>query len=235
MNDIKLQAFNIKGERCSGTNYLQKLIETNFNIECAHNIDWKHGWCNLVDIDKKTLETSVTIIIFRDPFDWLRSCYLTPHHIEGTVFGIWKTSIPTFSEFIRKEEIEFYFYEETKTMKEDVSIFRTRHPFYLTRPKNIFELRKWKIEYFLNLKNIFTHTYYLKYEDLVQDPKKIITEINDKYFNIDLKFKNWTQYKETDDKYIPKKYFDIAEDDYSFLVENIDWEFESKIGYSCFD
>lgn len=224
---MKLQAFNIKGERCSGTNYLQKLIETNLNIKFEDVIGWKHGYYSLFDKDQELPKTFLTIIIFRNSFDWLRSLYLKPHHLQGTKDAIWKDPTPTFSEFIKSESIE--------TIEIKNSLLHTRHPFYLTCPKNIFELRKWKIEHFLSLKNILPHTYYLKYEDLVQDPKKIVTEINNKYFNIDFEFKNYNEYKKSNIKYIPKKYFNISEDDYSYLVENIDWEFESKIGYSFLD
>jgi hypothetical protein len=220
---MKLQTYNIKGERCSGTNYLQKLIEINLGVPYKDDIGWKHGWCGYFNKNEKLLKSFLTIIIFRNPFDWLRSLYLIPHHIKGTKDSIWEDPKPTFSEFIRSESIE--------TIEIEHSLLLSRHPFYLTNPKNILELRKWKIEYFLNLKNVLPHTYYLKYEDLNQDPEKIITEINNKYFNIDFEFKNWTRYKTEDEKYVPKKYFDISEDDYSYLVENIDWELESKIDY----
>jgi len=221
---MKLQAFNIKGERCSGTNYLQKLIEINLNIKYANSIGWKHGYYSLLNQNEELLKSFLTIIIFRNPFDWLRSLYLIPHHLEGTKRSSWESPVPSFSEFIRRDSM--------KTIEIKDSFLHTRHPFYFTCPKNIFELRKWKIEHFLNLKNVFPQTFYLKYEDLVQDPKKIITEINNKYFNVDFEFKNWTEYKNYGIEYVPKKYFNISEDDYSFLIENIDWEFESKIGYS---
>lgn len=221
---MKLQTYNIKGERCSGTNYLQKLIETNLNIKFEDIIGWKHGWCSLFNKDKELLKSFLTIIIFRNPFDWLRSLYLMPHHIKGTETSMWKKPKPTFSEFIRSESIE--------TIEIRHSLLHSRHPFYLNSPKNILELRKWKIEHFLNLKNILPHTYYLKYEDLIQDPKKVIADINDKWFGKYYEFNNWTSYKDYENiPFVPKKYFNISADDYSYLVENIDWEFETKIGY----
>lgn len=219
----------IRGERCSGTNYIQKLIETNLNIsiqlDIENNIGWKHGFINIYNDSINCFNNIVTIIIFRNPFDWVKSFYLQPHHLENSFSGVWKPNYkPTFSEFIRSE-IKYIDSNEKELM-------RDRHPFLLTNPKNILELRKWKNEHFLNIKNIIPNTYYIRYEDLVQNPEKIITEINNKWFNIDFKFKNWTKYKDNKQiDYTPKTYFDILHSDYTFLVENIDWELESKIGY----
>jgi hypothetical protein len=227
--DVSSKSIIIRGERCSGTTYIQKLIETNFNIHIpltpGNNIGWKHGFIDISDRSLKHLNSYITIIIFRNPFDWLKSFYLQPHHLEGSFSGVWKPNHkPTFSEFIRNE-IKYINADGTELMCD-------RHPFLLTRPKNLLELRKWKTEHFLNIKNVIRNTYYIRYEDLVQNPEKIITEINDKWFNIDFKFKNWTKYKNNElIDYIPKRYFDILHNDYTFLIENIDWELESKIGY----
>ena len=232
---LKLQGFSIKGERCSGTNFLRKLVETNLKIEYLDAVDWKHGFYTASihrdqDLTKYiSPETFATLIIFRNPFDWLRSLYTRPHQFEGTANvpsagGVrWLTPI-TFSEFIRKSM------NNASGIANDK--FHSYHPFYFTQPKNILELRKWKIEHFLGLKNVLPYTYYMKYEDLAQDPERIITEINNKFFNIDFEFKNWTNYKaNTNRPFVPAKYFDISDDDYQFLLENIDWELEAKIGY----
>ena len=35
-----LKKFTIYGERCSGTNYLEKIINLNFDV----NVTWEFGW-----------------------------------------------------------------------------------------------------------------------------------------------------------------------------------------------
>jgi hypothetical protein len=37
-----IKRFIIYGERCSGTNYLQDLIEINFDVETTWDYGWKH-------------------------------------------------------------------------------------------------------------------------------------------------------------------------------------------------
>lgn len=217
----EIQTFNIRGERCSGTNYLQQLVETNLQIPYKQDgVGWKHGFYNAnIRQSLVNLDTSLTLVIFRNPFDWVRSLYLNPHHFEGNIKSVWQKDIqPTFSEFIRKE---------VRQDPPDV------HPLYLDRAKNIFELRKWKTEHFLNLKKVLKHVYYIKYEDLAENPNRIVKEINDKWLNKTYRFKDWNFYKyHTDRKYVPCDYFEIIDEDYRFIVDSIDWQLESQIGYT---
>jgi hypothetical protein len=223
---MEVLKFVVKGERCCGTNYLEKLIETNLRITPYATPEWKHGYFGLSITDRVDGAIDyLTVIIFRNVFDWLRSFYLTPYHLEGTKLGRWIEQ-PTFSEFIRREVKMFGENNNDKNMD--------RHPLSLEHPKNLLELRKWKNENFLNYKKLSKPVYYLKYEDLVKNPESIIREINDQYFNVDFIFENWTFYKgDRSIKYNPKDYFDISIEDQAYLIKNIDWELEREIGYSC--
>lgn len=215
---ITIQSFNIKGERCSGTNYLQKLVEINFDLPYMNRTGWKHGFYNANIIQRNDLDAALTLVIFRNPFDWVRSLYLRPHHFEGNINSTWQKDLqPTFSEFIRRE---------VRQDPPDV------HPLYLDRAKNIFELRKWKTQHFLSLEKVLKHVYYVKYEDLAKTPERIMEEINNKWLKKTYTFKDWQFYKYHDYKYVPRTYFDISDEDYKFIVDNIDWELESKVGYT---
>lgn len=225
--------FIIKGERCSGTNYLEKLLVTNLKVSLYETSEWKHGYFSLSVTDNfgKSIDY-LTIVIFRDVFDWIRSFYLTPHHLEGAKAASWKNK-PTFSEFIRREI----------KMIDDQNNYKNmdRHPLSLDFPKNILELRKWKTENWLNYKKLEKPVYYVKYEDLLNNPEHIIREINDKWFNVNFVFENWElparwagagHKEDTNIPYRKKKYFDISDSDMNYLMQNIDWDLEKKIGYS---
>jgi len=228
---MKLEAYCIKGERCSGTNYLEKLIEINLKIQYNACIAWKHGFYSPNRVHSIDPSDYLTIIISRNPFDWVRSVYLNPHHFKNTSEGVWKEEFkPTFSQFL-KNEIDEIDKDEIKNYGKEG--FRDRHPLFLTKAKNILQLRNWKTEHFLALKNILPNTYYVKYEELAENPEKIIRDINDKWFNVEFEFQNYNNYKHHEDiLYTPKTYFDISDEDYNYIVKNIDWELESKIGYS---
>lgn len=222
----EITSFNIRGERCTGTTYLQKLIETNLNIPYVPHGGWKHGFYNLSTLLHEPCDKQLTVIIYRNVFDWLRSFYLKPHQLENSWSGIWKKAErPTFSEFIRREVKQFHDSGE--------EIDEERHPLYLTRPKNLLEMRRWKIEHFNNLSNVLPHTYYVRYEDLVADPQKIIKEINQKCNNIDYTFTPWENYKTNTEKtYSRRRYFYVSDDDTRFIYNNVDWNLEVQLGYS---
>jgi len=223
MNQNKL--FMVKGERCSGTTYLSNLLIHNLNIKVYKYQCWKHGYLQLNSLDDMAYEqfNVPTIFIFRDVFDWLRSFYLMPHHLEGAYSGRWIKNI-SFSEFLRREVKNFDDNNNERMLD--------KHPFHLRDPKNMLELRKWKIEHWLNYRTTGRPTYYLKYEDLRENPEKIIREINNLYFNVEFQFRNWTLYKSNQQKiYQPKQYFNISDDDYQFILDNVDWDLENKIGY----
>jgi hypothetical protein len=218
-----LNTFIVKGERCSGTVYLEKLIEQNLCVSRYETPEWKHGYFGLSVTDNfgKSIDY-LTVFVFRNVFDWLRSFYLKPHHLEGTKSAHWEKR-PTFSKFIRKEVKMFDDQNVCKNMD--------RHPFTLENPKNLLELRKWKIENWLSYKKTANPAYYLKYEDLMEDPENVIREINDQWFGVEFSFQNWRFYQNTNLEYKPIKYFYISEADIDYLLKNVDWDLEAKVGY----
>lgn len=221
---MKLDSFFVKGERCSGTNYLEKLLEENLRIKLCKTPEWKHGYFGLSVTDNfsNKYEEYLTIVIFRNVFDWVRSFYLTPHHLEGANRGAWKDK-PEFGEFIRRE-VKMFGADDDERMMD-------RHPYHLEYPKNILELRKWKTENWLCYKKLNRPVHYLRYEDLSENPEKIIRDINDRWFGVDFTFKNWDYYKRENVKYEPKNYFAISPPDLNYLMTHTDWKLEKKIGY----
>lgn len=224
-----ITSFNIKGERCTGTTYLQKLIENNLGCSYIPHTGWKHGYLtyttkvwNIADYAK----TFLTIVISRNVIDWVRSFYMAPHHLPNVDSGVWLPDHkPSFSEFIRREV-----YQVGTTHNGE--LVGDRHPFYLHRPRNILEMRNWKTEHFLYFSKVLPNVHYVRYEDLAADPARVIAEINDRWFGVDYQFKNWTKYKYNDWNYKPKKYFTIRDENLAFIRDNINWDLEAKMGYT---
>ena len=71
--------YTIYGERCSGTNYLENLINENFDVKLTWEYGFKHwfGFNNLSNSDD-----TLFICIVRNPVDWVNSFYRTPHHLK---------------------------------------------------------------------------------------------------------------------------------------------------------
>ena len=69
----------VKGERCSGTNYLSSLIQTNFkNVLLSNELGWKHSYLNIFNENLYKREELLVLIIFRNPYEWLNSLYQQP-------------------------------------------------------------------------------------------------------------------------------------------------------------
>ena len=102
------------------------------------------------------------------------------------------------------------------------------------RYKNIFELRKTKIDYFLNI--IPTKTKYfmiLRYEDLRDNYTETLDKISEK-FNLVKKNNEYVKiinYKGTYSDMYSKKPILLSEDTQEYVKQNIDIEQENKLGY----
>ena len=129
-----INKITIFGERCSGTNYLQILIEKNFLCE----ITWMHepgqGHKHFFGFDDhiyKNSDNTLFICIVRNPIDWINSFYRNPHHIIDI-------NCHSIENFINNEIVSYQFNSKRKEMEE---IIEDRHIYTKKRYKNIFELR----------------------------------------------------------------------------------------------
>jgi hypothetical protein len=219
--------FTILGERCSGTNLLQKIIETNFELEYSNDFHHKHffGFCNY----SKNPETNNTlfICIVRNVYEWCLSLFEKQHNLRKTKY---------FMEFCTQEVHSF-----DDNEKEIVCDW---NPDTGTPYKNIFEMRKAKILFMKKkLPVLVQHTCVVLYENLSNS----IFQINfcskiHRQFPIKKKLPEFVSisydaqvYAHTNGKYkkvyAPKKYriknSDLAE------IENLfDKDIEATIGYN---
>lgn len=237
-----VKGIQIFGERCSGTNYLTGLIDANLALHCSYPYGWKHfpcwydtpfvqkvlpsrgeKYCYLSDSDP-----FLFLVIFRDPYDWLRSFYNKPHHVSR------KVSTATFGRFLRSK----WYSEENakgKLLGSRTKGILDRNP-YTDKPfKNVLKLRSARIKNMLKIQEKVANVYYVKYETVRDFPEQVIDEISS-FFQIPRKeiFTPIMSYRnENKEKFIPKKYFSIKPKDLLYIQRELDWEIEKEIGYSC--
>ncbi len=226
-----IRYFQIFGERCSGTNYLQSLLEKNFP-DCK--ISWKYGWkhfpCwydtpwvrafhfenNPVYSELVGHEEFLFIIIFRHPYDWLRSFYLQPHHVAK------EHNLSSFSAFIRDRwRLDSHCY------KYDLD------PIHLCNLDNVIKLRTAKIQNMLKIKDKVFNVYYVNYETLRDKPYEVITEIS-RIFSLrrSKEFKNQKNYKGDKGRYyVPKNYAPISKKDLYYINCELNRQLEAYLGY----
>lgn len=228
------QQFTILGERCSGTNWLQNLILSNFEMTLIPIESLKeHGWNPILGwkhffgykgFDKllKEKKELIYFCIVRNPIDYFVSFYKNPHHQSKE----------------RLKDMETFLLSEFYSIDLEIGdeLYRDRK-YDGSRYKNIFEMRSCKCKYLLDiLPNLVKNYYFIRYEDLKIDPIKILKEIENK-FNLKNKDKEY---------YIEKRYVscnginenrEYKENYYidsnikKIIHDNLDWEIEEKIGY----
>ncbi len=213
-----IKNFTIMGERCSGTNYLEELMVTNFNIELTSNYGHKHFF-GFYDFGKSEEEDDTLFIgIIRHPISWIDSFFREQHHISGK---------PRSLNSFLSDEIDSV-WDNGEIIKEDVN--------YLTgnKYKNIFELRFMKNYYLLNVMPTKVKNYLLiTYETLKKNPIKFLQSLESKY-NLNKKniiYKNVTYYKKEKNNSYKKKNIDIPLVYQLLCIKHLNNIQENKLGY----
>ena len=180
-----LVEFVILGERNSGTNYLEKLLITNFNTKWNREYGSKHFFG--FDDYSKNSNNILFICIIRNFTDWANSTFQKPYHLQRDL----RISKDNFL------NLEFWSYnDEFSGMTDDrlgKEIMEDRNIYTKKRYKNIFELREKKLKYLSeDLKDQVKNYILIKYEDLVnnfEDTMKKIKNLN----LLEIKVKNFPQ------------------------------------------
>ena len=157
--------FTIFGERCTGTNYLQYLIQQNFEIE----ITWKYGWKHFFGFNElKNSDDTLFIGIVRNPYDWMNSLFREQHHLPEKFKNI--------NNFLNDEIYSLYDKnDENNIHKNDINIY-TKEKY-----KNIFELRNTKLKFLIeDMPSLVKNYLVIRYEDLLDDFENTMNKIKEK-------------------------------------------------------
>jgi len=217
-NNSKIDYFCIFGERCSGTNFLEQALLENFHIKIHEHQINKHFF-GQKELPKE--DNILYIGIVRDPYTWINSLYKYPYHIDKTI----------------RYNKQLFINSEIYSKDHNNEIMQDRNIFTKERYKNIFELRKVKLEFLYDKMPLLAKNYILiKYEDLRDDYENTLNFIK-------VQFNLFTKY------YYPKKittYFGRGklirgkfkiDTDYNYTKEeillhpNFDKTYEEKFHY----
>jgi len=216
MGDIKI--FTIYGERCSGTNFIQKIMLDNFDIEHLQLWGWKHFFGHS---DLSGTDDVLFIGIVRNPVQWMASLKKHPHHLPIGRNKRWGSFL--LDEWVSIDEATGNEIIEDRNWKDK------------KKYKDIFELRKLKNEYLLDRMPEMVSNYVLiRYEDIKRNGREIIVDIG-KNFSIKRKSSNIiiTSSDETyGGTYIRKPKYKIPSRYMSAIRKRLDINQEKQLGYS---
>jgi len=162
--------FTIIGERCSGTNFLEQAIKSNFELELIWHYGFKHFFGHYDYTKKNSIIKNDDDVLFlgivREPISWINSFNNNKHHIP-------EENKKNIHNFLNNE-----FYSVNKNNDE---LLQDRNYKTKKRYKNIFELRDLKNEYLINHKDRVKNYLLIRYEDLVSNYDNLLYFIQQKY------------------------------------------------------
>lgn len=164
---MQMKKIQILGERCSGTNYLEQLLVTNFDVEVCNNFCWKHffGFNDLSNSDD-----FLFIGIIRNLTDWINSLYRGRHHLPYDL-------TENIDAFLNNTFYSVQFNNDKNNFEE---MMHDRNLETNERYKNIFELRYIKNKYLIETMPKLVKNYVLIiYDDLCDNFIESMNKLKD--------------------------------------------------------
>jgi len=199
--------FTIYGERHSGTNFLESCISQRFDLPITYHYDFKHffGWQKPERITYKGRHTLFCGIV-RDPYDWIMAMNRLPHHVPKQNIGLPQMLLNEWYSVLGGNEI---LTDRNYTSK--------------NRYKNIFELRKTKLLFLVEIMPVIASNYILlSYEEFIHNHYFILNLIGHRY--------NLHKANKTAPPGQIKKRL-VPDDIKKIIDDNIDWNVEKLVGY----
>jgi len=204
----RIDNFTILGERHSGTNFLQKLITQNLQIDVTWHCGWKHFFGFNAPCMIKSKNT-LFVGIIRNPYDWIMAMRKKPHHVHPD-------NLSSIESFLFNEWSSIY--HMYKEITEDRNIITG------LKYNNIFELRQTKAEYLYFKAPLMCSNYiFIRYEDLLYSARSILNLISCKFH---IPFKPTGKIKVID-----KKPYVIDPSTKLLIDNNLHWDIENLLGY----
>ena len=231
----EIQKIRLMGERCSGTTYVQGLLLNNFPSQhlvaskkhflpwfnlTAFNIPKKSKEAEELDFLGKLTDSCLLVLVVRDPYDWLRSFYSHPWHVNG-------------DKMLHKGFLNFLQHEWRASDKKTYYSVDHWNPYHQRRFRNVLELRKYKTLNYLQIGILAKNFLVVRYEDVAKNPQDFIRFVSEN-FNMQSadRFANVLTYKNENKKnYRPAKYDPFQVEEFLFVNKGIDWNTERLIGY----
>lgn len=238
---ISITKIIIYGERCSGTNFLENAILENFNVEISWEQGSKHFFC-FNDYSKRNFDDTLYIGIIRDPIYWINSFSKELHHVPEINRKNLKNFL--FNEFYSvNDEIEaspklqtVLFNNKPKKIYRYSLMIKDLNYITNKKYKNIFELRKLKNDYLINIMPTKVKNYILiNYEKLLNNYDETLEFIKNKFSLIQKNptFKKITNYKKSNTyNFVQQRQITLSPPVIDIIWQNLDINQELSLGYN---
>jgi len=222
-----IRRFQVYGQRCSGTNYLIRLIENNFGSAVfTESYGFKH-W--LVPHSTVFPEDVMALVIVRDPGDWIHSLFRNPWHLRAELKGA------PFRQFIRNIwdscwDEDFWQMDASDTRYLQ-PIEEERHPETGAAFANPFAMRRAKLDNWTGLASRVP-VMLVNYNYAARHPGKLLQQIS-RVTGLKLPpvIAAVDSYKgERNEPFVPKEYATLSNSDQLFMLSQLDPRLERLAG-----
>lgn len=222
----KIQLF---GQRGSGTNFLQSLIEKNLpGLPVRFDFGYKHG--APVNIESAGEEVLVCVIV-RDPLDWIRSLHRQPWHVTPAMRDM------TIDDFVRQPWHCIYDEQSGTSFDEErygTEMMHERHPESGRRYDNALKMRTDRLRRWWEMQPPGRPVWWVQYEALARSPHRFIADLAqaaghsppsqlipvDRYKG----FEKGRVFRRT--PRVP-----LSQETHAFVIAQLDWSVETSVGY----
>lgn len=212
---MNINTFQVYGERCSGTNFVIRLLERNVvSAQFTEDYGFKHWF---VAEDVTVPNDCLVVVVQRKLPDYLRSLHRKPWHVVPALKGL------PFSDFIRREwhcwwDEDFWQVDSAHPLYHQ-EMLHERHPETNERFANVIEMRLHKDANWEGLAARSANAIIVNYEEAAANPRKFLQALAHRY-HLKLKdtFEPLNDYKgQKETSFVPKTYDPISTTDQAFI------------------
>ncbi|CAM9134206.1 unnamed protein product [Sphacelaria rigidula] len=221
----------VLGERVSGTCFIQSLITENTKLTPVSPYGHKHFYQDINKLRRDNNDDTLFVFISRDLIDWLNSFKNNTFHAEASI-----RNCKDMSSFLRMEWKCIF--DKTSGTPESSSQYGAemiceRDPINGKRFPNVVQMRNSKLWHFLDVHKHVRNYVHVRYEDVREHPESFLASISE-CFGVS-RSKIFYPVDTVRGKgrvpYVKKTYPEMSEEDRTFVIENVDEDLESLLGY----
>lgn len=221
----KFTHFTVVGERCSGTNYLDKLFKDNTNLEWI-DIGWKHDFFDRFNPD----DTTLVVIVVRNIYNYLRSFMQTPWNLPQLYNMEFSDVIR--EPFISYDRIETTYLEEWLFRPEEEKEEIMNTSTILEDQPNIIANRNEKFKQYIEHFNKRNNVIIINYDKLMVYQGELEELLSKLSVLKEQTIQQNIYYKDTSQLFKQKVYPDISSEDLDYINSNTNWIQENSLGFT---